>query len=384
MIQSFFVYGLLGLFLWLLGLVSSVRGQYALDRGIKLSFWTWDIILAIFIFSTVSGIRWQVGVDHLNYLQSYLDLEKGLELSRDKLEDGFLFITKFFVFFEIHYSVYFAFLAAIQIFFVYYTFKDERNILPFLGLIIVFGGQYLIWMNGIRQAIAACMFVYSIQFLVERKFVKYFTVIFIATLFHQSAIVLLIFYFVPFFNYFKSRIFAVGLLIFSVIVGFYPHWIYADANLVKFLSFVGYDSYGNRLDYFINEYSLVMSFGPRRILSNLICLVVILFFNDFNDYSTDKRMVYFYNFSIIGTIYFNIFANAGHLFLRPTYYFTIFTPIVISFLLSYYSKFRNYNHYFKFFTLFIPALLYLVFSIVADSNDQSIDYTNFKFFWDFN
>src|SRR5690554_4193783 len=93
---------------------------------------------------------------------------------------------------NVHFSIYFGFLAFLQLFFIYRAFKDQRYLYPFLGIVILFGPEFLSWMNGIRQMLAATMFVFAIQFIQKRQLWKYVGTIVLASLFHTSAIVLLV------------------------------------------------------------------------------------------------------------------------------------------------------------------------------------------------
>lgn len=386
MVQSLLVYGFLGLSLWGLGKIAAYRERLCYRQGRKTNFFTWEITIALLLFALISGIRWNVGTDHLGYLNTYQSLKEGIDFKRDDFESGFTFITMLFAKLNIHFTVYFGFLAFLQLFLVYYAFKDERFILPYLGLIILFGGQYLLWMNGIRQALAACFFVYSIQFITQRKLIKYIVVIFIATLLHKSAVILFIFYFIPNKEYFKNRAIATGLLIATIFVGLNPFWMSATDSISNIFNTIGYaDRYDlSTLEYIISERQRDMNFGPRRIAANILCVLIIWYYPKIKKhYNNNNKIRWFYNLAILGALHHNLFANTTSLFLRPTYYLTIFTPIVISYLLSYLNskEYKKFSPSFMF--IFIVSISYLIFAIFADSGKVNQDFTNYKFFWDY-
>ena len=381
MLISFIIYGFTGLFLWWLGYIANLREQINQAKRLRTSFFTWEIIFSLLLFSIISGIRWNVGSDYLSYLNEYLSIANNPDFSHN-VEYGFKLLTFIFSSLNIHFSFYFGLLALVQLFFVYYSFKNDRYILVFLGLLLIFGGQYHLWMNGIRQSIAACIFVFSIQFIVKRSFYRYLLTILLATSFHKSALLLIIFYFVPNKLYFKQRIFTISLLAFSIFAGLYSSvWIQKIISFDSLISLLGYDNYSIRLDYFINEMRVEIGFGPRRIISNLIIILQILNFSNVYNSTKDNRFLIFYNLSILGAIYFNIFANAGYIFLRPSYYFLIFTPIVSAYILNYFYSIRDKKNYLLFLFLFILSTSSLVISIIADISFKEFDYTNFKFFW---
>ena len=66
MLQSFFVYITTGVLLFILGDIS-----YKRDKK-KNTFWTLEVFLLLVVFATLAGLRWNVGVDHLAYLNNYI------------------------------------------------------------------------------------------------------------------------------------------------------------------------------------------------------------------------------------------------------------------------------------------------------------------------
>lgn len=382
MIQSIFTYGVFSLFLFGLGNISAKKGRIANQIGVVKNFWTWDIVLALVFFALISGIRWKVGVDHLSYLASYVNIKAGGDFRARGVEPGFGFITKLFASLDIHFTIYFAFWAFLQLFFIYYALKDERYLLPFIGLVLIMGPHYLNWMNGIRQTLAACIFVYSVQFLKNKQFTRYLIIIVIASLIHKTAILLLIFYFIPQKDYFKNRFITIILLILSVLLGRISVWMNFIDSYVAIFNFIGYDEYIQRLDIIIeNERNL--AFGPRRIISTSITLLIILHSKKLKAYFKNTNFLLFYNFSIVGEIYFNFFASANHIFRRPATYFTIFTIITTSYLLYYLKKLSIKSISFKFFIIISLLIVYMLGSIYAEYPKGINDYTNYKFFWNY-
>lgn len=381
MIQSFMVYGFLGLSLFLLGKIAAQRERIDLINHRSTPFLTWEILLSFFIFSLITGIRWNVGTDFQGYLEIYNDIHKGWKLNRN-IEPGFLLITDLFANLNIHYTFYFGFLAFLQLFFFYFAFKDEKYLLPLIGVFIIFGGQYHMWVNGTRQSIAACIFVFSIHFIVKRQLFKYILTIFFASLFHQSALILLLFYFIPLKNYFKNKLFTTTLLIVSIFIGLTPTWLSYTNIIEQLFILLGYDNYATRLDFLITENATVMAFGPRRVAQTILYLILIWTFQGYYRKNKNNKILLFYNLMILGAIHHNLFANASNIFMRPTYYLTIFTPIITSYLLvDLYNREKKIS--LKYIMLFMIAISHLVIAIIADADKGSSDYINYKFFWDF-
>jgi hypothetical protein len=381
MFQSFIVYGLFATILWKLGVESAKRESVLSSTGKETPFWVKEIVMAILLFALVSGIRWQVGVDHLNYLAFYENLRNGGEFRSSGLEIGFDYITKLFADLGLHFTFYFAFWAFLQIFFIYYAVRNERYLLPFLGIVIVMGPEYLSWMNGIRQMLAACMFIYSIQFIQNKSVIKYFLTLFLAFLIHKSAILLLIFYFIPQKNYFYNRYFNLLLLFICVIIGLNPYWIQTLTFFENALVTIGYEAYSENLDVFIDE-RREMVFGPRRIAVLLLNVFTIWYAPILKKVFKNTNYLTYFNFAFLGSLFYNLFANTSHLFLRPVSYFTIFLALTTSYLLYYLKIKKPTGVSFRFIIVFAISISFLLFSIIADYGKAEMDWTNYKFFWD--
>lgn len=380
MLLSIYVYSFLAITMYILGKLH-FKHNFKKNKA-QLSFVSIEIVLLFIIFSLVSGIRWNVGTDHLSYLQEYINIKNGFNFSGNNIEFGFQLITNLFATNKIHFTIYFAFIAFLQLFFVYYSFKKEPFIFQYLGLLIILGGQYLLWMNGIRQTLAACIFVFSIHFIKEKKIIKYVATILFATTIHKSAIILLLFYLFIDYNLFKNKYITLLLLALSYFLGSSSTLLSNNEYVTNFLSFIGYDTYAQRLDYYIFERAKEMGFGPRRFILLIFSIYVIL-------YSEKLKKKYsnfciYYNLTIIGVLLFNLFANSGSIFLRPTYYFQIFLPVSLSYLIHY----LNINSKNKFalhsLVIIILALLYMLAALISENGKGVLDFTNYKFFWDYN
>ncbi len=72
--------------------------------------------------------------------------------------------------------------------------KYSKN--PFWGFYLMATlGFFTMGMSGIRQTLAACILLYGIDCMIQRKPIKYILLVLLATSFHQSAIFCIIFYF---------------------------------------------------------------------------------------------------------------------------------------------------------------------------------------------
>lgn len=383
MLQSFLVYGFLTLMLSFLGKISAQKQAINQKNGNPTSFWTWDIVLALFIFAFISGIRWQVGVDHLSYLSGYENIINGYDFrDGENVEIGFNLISKLFATLNIHFVFYFAFWAFLQIFFIYYTLKNECYLLPFIGIVIIGGSFYIGWMGGIRQVLATTMFIFSVQFISKRKLIPYAITILLAATIHKSAILLFIFYFVPQYDYFKNRYINIALLIGSLILGLTPTFIHSFEFIEKTLALVGYNRYSERFDLMIENHR-EMVIGPRRFSILLLNIFTIWFAPKLKKVFEETNYLVFFNFTFVGVLLYNLLANTSHIFLRPVRYFTTFLILTTAYLL-YYLKSQTPNGVsLRFLFVFIVAISYTLLSVIADYGKGDVDFSNFKFFWDY-
>nr|WP_299201338.1 EpsG family protein [uncultured Brumimicrobium sp.] len=378
MLQSFFVYITLGLILYSLGYLAHVRQKNNLLLNKKTPFWTWEVALALLVFAFVAGVRWNVGVDHQHYLANYLNYQFGGEGIFDK-EIGFEYITQLMARNNVHFSIYFGFLAFLQLFFIYRAFKDQRYLYPFLGIVILFGPEFLSWMNGIRQMLAATMFVFAIQFIQKRQLWKYVGTIVLASLFHTSAIVLLVFYFIPQKDYFKHRTLTIGLVIASFLLGNMSFWVEYLTQFSYLLGYLGYDWYSENIELLIDNEE-IRNIGPRRLSMILTPLLVIWYSPKLKSTFKNTNFLPYYNIGIFGFLLYNVFANMNHGFIRPITYLTIFIVPITAYLLVYLRRHLSRMYVMFIITLFI-ALSYTPLSIIADYGKGNLDFSNYQFYW---
>ena len=102
-------------------ITSQNASKYATTYGSTInqpSFSRFETIFPLVIFAIVFGMRYDVGVDHLSYLENYI-----WQIDNPKFELIFSWITKICRSLNFHYSIYFAILAFIQVFFSFMHLK---------------------------------------------------------------------------------------------------------------------------------------------------------------------------------------------------------------------------------------------------------------------
>jgi len=378
-LTSILVYGSLTAIMFFSGKYAGERQDERNSLSINTTFFAPEIILSLLAFAFICGARWDVGVDHTIYLRDYQYLEDtGHFLSRDNYEIGFSLIAKFFALFHIHFFFYFAFLGFLQLFFVLYAFKDERYLYPYFAIIIVLGIFFLSWNNGIRQAIATCIFLYSYKFIRDRQFIKFLISILLATLIHKSALPFIIFYFILNRDLPYNRPTYIIILLISIYLGQNNFWIDKVHYVERLYDAIGYTDYSENFSVLIAN-SIKLSFGGRTSILLLLCLLNTYFFQEVYEFFNKRKSIktYFILY-FTGMVLFFMLFNAYSAFKRITLYFLIFEIPSLSYLFEY-SKNKNKTLYYSLIGLFI---IFALATFILESKGNA-DTSNYKFFWNY-
>lgn len=337
MILTVCVYFSILFLLFFCGRISSIRYN---RFGGRESFLQWEIWFPIIVFAIIFGLRYDVGTDHLRYLDAY---KTGDGIQR--YEPIFLLITNCFRNNDFHPAIYFAFLASIQITCVYYALKGERYLMPFVAVSLICGQFFIHWMNGIRQDLAGCIFFFAVNYIIDKRFGKYFLCCVIATGFHKSAIILLLLY--PFLKPCKdltfNRLFQFVIMFASFLV------MLTKKDFLSFL-FPVLDVFAQILGFDVYSESVIETFtestkagnGISVILFFLIDTIIIFYSDKLKNAFNDKRFITYYNLYYWGAV-FQLFFTNNLLLARPFRYFRLFKMIIIAYLLFYLLKKKFYG-----------------------------------------
>lgn len=365
MIETIFVYSLVFLLMLLLNYVSVYIHDHNKvlcigDRNNNMP------ILALLLFSFIFGIRYNVGIDYLRYLNNY----ETIYARRENIEIGFNFITKIFTSLDFHFSFYFTFLAFLQVFLLFYALRNYYKIHSYLIIAFILSSTFLNFMNGIRQEIAFCFWVLAITFIVKKKIFPYLICVLLAVSFHISAVILL-----PFFLiyrnrncYFENVKIQLLLLLVSLFIMFYFNPVLQIfENLGKVSSFLGlgYDGYirmvaSGNLKFL--EPSRERGIGFIVILC--INVILICLSPKVKEYFKSPFLFIVYDLYFIGVLY--LYLAAGSIALqRINIYFQNFYFIVGAFTLYYLAKNSSMKNklihislLFLFFLVFFAIIIY--------------------------
>ena len=163
----------------------------------------------------LSALRVGVGVDYWAYKQIYNEYTYSSSLN---IEPGFKLIVSTLNTYSLNFQWLFIVSALITYLFIYKALKKSIN--PALSIFLFCNLSFLYYsLNTTRQFIAISIVLFSLQFIVKRKFLKYIATISIATILHMSAMLMIPMYFLLNVKY-KTYQYALLLIISSISYAF--------------------------------------------------------------------------------------------------------------------------------------------------------------------
>lgn len=322
-------------------------------------------LIAILIISIIVGFRYQVGVDWEGYVRIFQDISSNSRLNSftENLELGYFYIN---------YSIGYLGLSYQWMFFVvagftwYFYFKSvPKYILPFF-IFFLFTDEYFFWgMNGVRQFAAISIWVFSVKFIINKDLKLFILSILGASLFHQSAILLLPFYFVPYQKLY-NRSYWLIIYFLSIIAVFFLDLSAIYQNLDSLILGLSdnIDTVQRYSNYAENGLSSnELSLGLGFFFKLLINIVIIFLSKDLINKNYQLKPYFFLYF--IGTILFNIFYEF-QIIGRITNYFLIFRSLVLAFIIYHLILSKKY----RIVAILIMVLYFLLFlsAMYASSN----------------
>lgn len=166
------------------------------SHGLKISF----LILTLFL-----GLRYNFGNDYQSYLNGFNEINRYSYISffdtRFYFDPGWVFICKLFNPFGFFSLIFFLSIVNCVVY-----YKVIKRYVPqgfyWLAVFLYFftPGFMLVHLSAIRQSISILIFLFIVKYIYMRKPLFYFTGILIASFFHQSALILSVFYTLIFFS----------------------------------------------------------------------------------------------------------------------------------------------------------------------------------------
>lgn len=183
-----------------------------------------SIILALF-----TGLRDKyTGADTSNYGSTFLrfknlDFSYAISEKTGRFESGYKAYMWLIRRITDNVNLYFTITAILVAICVgYFIYKNSKN--PFMSMILYYTvGAFTFQMTGLRQSLAMAILLLSVEFIKEKKLIRFIILVWLASLFHQSALCFLIAY--PIANLkinFKNFVLYFGVSVFMLV---YNNWV---------------------------------------------------------------------------------------------------------------------------------------------------------------
>lgn len=159
----------------------------------KISKSTLYLALAAIPMILVSGLRWETGVDHMNYFYVFTNILYNLNTH---VEIGYKLLCEAILLFTEDMSVMFFVCSVITVTLTMISIKRSSSNIFISTFLYIAMGFFFYSMNSIRHFIALAIFMFAFKYLKERKLLKYLIAIVIAAAFHKIALIAIPIYFI--------------------------------------------------------------------------------------------------------------------------------------------------------------------------------------------
>lgn len=247
----------------------------------------------------------------------------------------------------------------------YYRYSKDIALSYYLYVTI---GFFAMSMSGIRQSLATCLTIFAFILLMKNKRILFFIFVGGAYLFHNSALVFMLVYFLRKVQIKKKTGFIVfGISIFLTLLLF-KKWI------IIIITYISPNKYLKYLDITEN-----VEINPLVIAVSIVIPLVCLFFwtidkqHHSNEYN--RAMSSFLVFSCANIII-NILALDIKLFRRLIFYFVTYNTVLIPNVIQS-IKDKNIRKIAKLACIILPLIHFLI-----STPGSSLGIDNYKFFWE--
>ncbi len=313
------------------------------------------VAAAVFCYALIFGLRSGVGVDFWGYQGWYNDAILGLN-TYDHIEPGFKFLLNTSASLRLPFSFFLFLIAFMQLILVFASVRKFKSVYKALAITFMLGCVWLTYANGLRQQLAFCVFAYSLQFVADRKMLKYYIGVGVASLFHTSAVILVLIY--PLFalkeDYFKRVWVQFVLLAVALAVSQLSLASGAMRSLDGLGKLLGYDVY------FKEEFELTekVRIGIGFFINLLIDVVFIFTSTKVKAFYNTRYVMILYSLFFIGVLWYYVFLDSL-LLQRINYYFIGFKYIYAAFAINALVKCRDIKYlviYLLYFAVFAATM----------------------------
>ena len=316
--------------IYVLTLVLSSIFAFCYDHASNKKQMTVFFIFTLIMPFFVMALRYGVGQD---YFYTYVPVFNSVlnNTYSSDLEIGFLWLNKFCQVFTDNPQSIFMLTSILFCFFIFGALRHhmEKGIFCLAIYIFIAGGFYLYSFNVVRQCLATAIFCFSLKFIDEKKPLKYFILIFFASLIHKSALVYFPFYFIA-----KHEFKTITYLAILILILIFSAQIVAQIS--KLL--VGTKYYNYITGYYNDSSSKTITASQ---MLNILVFIYVLHIEKTKK-PKDKFLVILGNVHYVGIV-FTLFMGAIPLIFRMSNLFYLLQFISVPYIIKRYvpKKLKN-------------------------------------------
>jgi len=323
----------------------------------KLFFFFWTMFVLVF----VAGFREGVGTDYWAYARNFNDYSSNVWNSIINFDEpGIKIIAYISSLFHNHYGTMMLISSIITVGLSVYTIVKSSRLFFLSVLLYIFIGAWHGSFNGVRQYLAAAIIFFGHKHILNKEFKKYMIIIFIASIFHISALTMIVLYFVP---KKKIKIYHIIILFLISLIGFFTYDHIFQIITSIFNVFRG-------TPFVMNEY-VIRDVNFFRVLTAIAPVIFYVLFS--NKKSLNNQDNFYINILFLNAMVFIISSNSAYL-ARFTIYTNIFTTIAFPRLL------KGMNKNIKVLIIMLILFLYFIFWFIEVSSSPDL----YNFNWIFN
>jgi multisubunit Na+/H+ antiporter MnhG subunit len=328
------------------------------------------IFLLLFLFAGFRSVL--IGNDSISYSIDfkYLDIISPFWSAEGRFEPGYQYFSKFIKIYVSDDTLWLFLISSflIQFFFVRFMYLNSKILWVSIFLFVTFQ-YYFFFVSAIRQAMAQIICLIAYDCLKKDKLKSFYTFVLLAFTFHYSALIFII---LPLFKNIKFTLkkgLLIGLITAILFVLLAPFLEYA----IKMVS------YGN--DYLEQTEGVSDDFSRIGAIFMALMSFVIVLFTLFFDYhkNTKKNISARYEFwSALLCLIIGVLAIKFGILIRFTYYFGIFSVIMIPNVIA---TIMNKKTKYLITTFWIVITFFNIF-IILYFRPEWFNFYPYKFYWE--
>jgi hypothetical protein len=335
-------------------------GFFALKLNLTVSQKNLLVFILYIIIVLQIGLRWETGSDWIPYLENFQNSDEYSTIIINALIGYEIGYGTFTFLIKKIFDNYSFFLVLHALIFYWGIFRVCNKYSPYFFITLMFFYATNLGMVGSnRQLLAIIICLWGLDFVIERKPLKFLVVVVVASLFHTTAFLFGIYYFLN--RNFKT-VMVISVLFFSFIIG--------KTGLPFFL----FSKFGGVFGELAASKTVAYSEGAKDVLAKnslsffgLLKRLVFIAIFTYNFSFLSKKLSYYkllYNGYILGMVIYFLFASSLLILVnRGSLYFNIMESLLISCQFLVFK--RSTDKAYVLFILFLVSIVFLFQSIAA-------------------